>query len=92
MLGVSCSSTWIGHYSVRVKVRGKGVTLNKLVGKKAKTGVERTSHDGAKDGPNAQMKVTWRRQEPPLIGATRRASSRSVLPSPGAAPMASPSA
>lgn len=62
LVNASCSSKAPGRLAFRVSARGKGATLNRLLGKRGRAGVVRSAPAGAKDGPNAKMTVRWRRR------------------------------
>jgi hypothetical protein len=56
----SCATPSATRMSVHVRPRGRGNTLRKLFGPRARTGYARQAPAGVADGPDATLSVSWR--------------------------------
>jgi hypothetical protein len=56
-----CGTPGPGYLAIDVRPRGRGNTVRSLLGSRARAGYGRSVPQGASDGPNAKLTVSWRR-------------------------------
>ena len=62
LVAASCRSSSPRRLKFRVTARGTSAKLNPLLGRRARAGVVRVAPRTAKEGPNAKLRVRWRRR------------------------------